>query len=267
MTRLLLAIDVGNTTIQVGIYDGPNLIGDWRFSTMKEKTSDDIGCMLLSALSAKGILSSEIDGAVISCVVPSLADRMRKMCLTYFYCNPLELEPGKEEYIPLAYPEPGQIGADRIANAVSACEKYGAPLIIIDFGTATTFCAISPKGEFMGGCIVPGIGISQEALLKHAERLFPVSWKSPKSIIAKDTDDAIRAGLLFGYASLVDGIVQKMKREIGDNAKVIATGGWSSVIKQEAESIDKVDPYLTLEGLRLIYEKKKNKKKNNRYHG
>ncbi|MBN2372872.1 type III pantothenate kinase [bacterium] len=252
---MILALDVGNTTILMGLYNGRDLIGDWRFSTMREKTGDEIGCMVLSALQTRNIGPDDINGAVVSCVVPSLIDRIKRMCRIYLGCDPLEIDPSKKGYIPLAYPDPAQIGADRIVNAVAAHEKYGAPLIIIDFGTATTFCAISSKGEFMGGCIVPGIGISQEALVAHAERLLPVSWERPGSVIARNTDDAIRAGLLFGYASLVDGIVVRMKREMRENPKVIATGGWASVIKEEAGHIDIMDPFLTLDGLRIIYER------------
>lgn len=255
MTKLIMTIDVGNTTIQLGVFSGDQLISDWRFSTMKEKTSDEIGCIFLSAFSAKNISADNIKGIAISCVVPSLINRFRDMCSKYFKCIPIEIEPGCKNYLPTKYPKPEQIGADRIVNAVAACEKYGYPLIIIDFGTATTFCAISSKGEFMGGCIVPGIGISLETLVQSAERLSHVSWERPKTIIAKNTNDAIRSGIYFGYASLVDGIVQRMKKELGDDPKIVATGGWSSVIAEQSHSINIVDPYLTLDGLRIIYDR------------
>ncbi|MGA1865275.1 MAG: type III pantothenate kinase [bacterium] len=256
MSGLLLALDVGNTNILMGLFNGCNLIKDWRFFTRKEQTSDEIGWKVLTALQSLNIESKSVKGAIISCVVPSLSDRLKEMCRNYLSCDPLEVKPGLEEYFPVSYPEPGQIGADRIVNAVAGYEKYGSPLIIVDFGTATTFCAISDKGEFMGGCIVPGIGISLEALIENAERLTHVTWAKPGCIIAKNTEDAIRAGLFFGYASLVNGIVKKMKKEMGGAAKVVATGGWASIITEEAKCIDKIDPYLTLEGLRIIYEKR-----------
>lgn len=256
MSGLLLAIDVGNTTILMGLFDGCKLLKDWRFFTRKEQTSDEIGCMVWTALQSLHIRSESVERAIISCVVPSLSDRLKEMCRNYLRCDPLEIKPGIEEYFPVSYPEPGQIGADRIVNAVAGYEKYGSPLILVDFGTATTFCAISDKGEFMGGCIVPGIGISLDALIENAERLTSVTWARPECVIAKNTDDAIRAGILFGYASLVNGIVKKMKKEMGGNAKVVATGGWASIITEEAKCVDKIDPYLTLEGLRIIYEKR-----------
>jgi type III pantothenate kinase len=256
MSKLLLAIDIGNTTIRMGVFNASALIGDWRFSTMKEKTEDEIGGIIVSALSIKGIKVDEIEAVIISCVVPSLTERIKGMCERYIGSIPIEIDPGREEYLPIAYPEPQQIGADRIVNAVAACEKYAPPLIIIDFGTATTFCAISERGEFMGGCIVPGIGISLDALMQRAERILPITWKQPECIIGKSTEDAVRAGIFFGYAALVDGIVKRMREEIGGVPKVIATGGWSTVIQDAAVSIDVIDPHLTLEGLRIIYERK-----------
>jgi len=257
MSDLLLAIDLGNTTIQAGIFETQDLIGEWRFSTKRENTADELGLMFLNALNSKGISANSIEGIIISSVLPSLKHNLKHLCSKYFDCSPIEIDPGREEYLPVTYPNPKEIGADRIVNAVAACEKYGAPLIIIDFGTATTFCAISPKGEFMGGCIVPGIGISQETLIRRAECLSPVSWERPRNIIAKSTGEAIRSGLLFGYSSLVDGIVKRMRKSMEGDPKVIATGGWANIIMNETESINIIDPYLTLEGLRIIYERKR----------
>ncbi len=256
MSKLLLTLDIGNTTILMGLFDDDHLLRDWRFFTRKEQTADEIGLMVLSAIKSLNIDPQTVKDAIISCVVPSLIGRIKQMCKDYIGCEPFEIDPGREEYFPLTYPDPGPIGADRIANAVAGYEKYGSPLIIIDFGTATTFCAISDKGEFMGGCIVPGVGISLNALVVNAERLMSVSWERPRFIIAKNTDDAIRAGILFGYASLVNGVVKRMKQEMGGIAKVVATGGWASIIKEEAKCIDNIDPNLTLEGLRIIYDKK-----------
>ncbi|MGA1795717.1 MAG: type III pantothenate kinase [bacterium] len=257
MSGLLIAVDIGNTTILVGVFDGKRLVKEWRFHTKKDQTADEFGCLVLDAFRGADISAERIAGAVMSSVVPSLTDRVKEMCRNYLGCTPLEIDPGMEEYIPVAYPDPKQIGADRIVNAVAANEQYGAPLIIIDFGTATTFCALSPEGEFLGGCIVPGIGVSLEALIGRAERLSPVTWQRPASVIAKNTDDAIRAGLLFGYASLVKGIVERMRSEMGVNSRVVATGGWASAIQEEAECIDVVDPHLTLQGLRIIYERRR----------
>lgn len=256
MAGLLLALDVGNTTIQMGLFDQLRLIKDWRFFTRKEQTSDEMGWIIQGAFQTMGMDPKSVEGVVLSCVVPSLTNRLKKMCEDYLGCSPLEIDTGQEEYFPVAYPEPKQIGADRIVNAVAGYEKYGSPLIIIDFGTATTCCAISREGQFLGGCIVPGIGISLDALVNHAERLTPITWRKPSSIIAKSTDDAIRSGLLFGYASLVHGIVKKMKKEMEGCPKVIATGGWAPIIAEEADCIDQIDPYLTLEGLMMIYYRK-----------
>ena len=256
MARLLLALDVGNTTIQMGLFDKHRLIKDWRFYTRKEQTSDELGWIIQGAFQSIDMDPKSVEGVVISCVVPSLMNRLKMMCEDYLGCSPLEIDPGKEEYFPVAYPDPRQIGADRIVNAVAGYKKYGSPLIIIDFGTATTFCAISKEGRFLGGSIVPGIGISLDALVKHAERLTPITWSSPPCIIAKTTDDAIRSGLLYGYASLVHGMVKKMKKEMEGCPKVIATGGWAPTIAEEADCIDQIDPYLTLEGLRIIYDQK-----------
>ena len=261
MSKLLLALDVGNTTILMGLFNHTRLLRDWRFFTRKEQTSDEIGWLVMSALQSIDVRPERIEGAIISCVVPSLTDRLMEMCTHYLGCAPLVIDPGREEYFPVDYPDPAQIGADRIVNAVAGTEKYGSPLIIIDFGTATTFCAISEEGAFIGGCIVPGIGISSDALFEHAERLTSVTWVRPQCIIAKNTEDAIRSGLLFGYASLVDGIVERMKKEMGVTPSVVATGGWASLIAEEAKCIDRIDPYLTLEGLRIIYEKRVGREK------
>jgi len=256
MSGLLVALDVGNTTILVGVFEGVRLMKEWRFHTKKDQTADELGCLVLDAFRGANIPLEKVTGSVMSSVVPSFTDRVKEMCLNYLGCTPLEIDPGREEYIPVAYPDPKQIGADRIVNAVAAYEQYRAPLIIIDFGTATTFCALSTQGEFLGGCIVPGIGVSLDALIGHAERLAPITWQRPDSVIAKNTDDAIRAGLLFGYSALVKGIVDRMRVEMGVDARVVATGGWAPVIREEAECIDVVDPHLTLQGLRIIYERR-----------
>ena len=256
MAGLLLALDVGNTTIQMGLFDQSRLIKDWRFFTRKEQTSDEMGLIVQGAIQNIGMDPKSVVGVVLSCVVPSLTNRLKKMCDDYLGCSPMEIDPGKEEYFPIAYPDPNQIGADRIVNAVAGYEKYGSPLIIIDFGTATTFCAISEEGRFLGGCIVPGIGISLDALVNHAERLTPITWHRPSAIIAKSTDDAVRSGLLFGYASLVHGIVEKMQKEMQGCPKVIATGGWAPIIAEEADCIDRIDLSLTLEGLMMVYYRK-----------
>jgi type III pantothenate kinase len=250
---MLLAIDVGNTNTVLGIYDGDELLHDWRVRTVIDHTVDEYGALILNLLKNSRISAQSVKDIVISCVVPPMLNILEPLCQKYFGIEPLIVGPGVKTGMPIFYDNPREVGADRIVNAVAAYEKYRRGMIIVDFGTATTFDYISPKGEYMGGCIAPGIMISSEALFEKAAKLPRVELCKPRSAITKDTVSGMQAGIMYGYAGLVDGIVERMKTETGTEAFVVATGGLASVIAREAKHIDVVDEMLTLEGLRIIF--------------
>ncbi len=254
---MLLVIDVGNTNTVVGVFDGDKLVQSWRVRTVANHTVDEYGMLIYSLYKSSKISTRSIRDIIISCVVPPMLNILGPLCEKYFHVKPLIVEPGIKTGMPIHYDNPKEVGADRIVNAVAAFEKYRTELIIVDFGTATTFDYVSAKGEYLGGCIAPGIVISSEALFEKASKLPRVEFKKPKTIIAKDTISSMQAGIMFGYAGLVDGIVERMKAEVKSNPKVIATGGLAVVIAPETKSIDVVDESLTLEGLRIIYLKNK----------
>ncbi|HPC74276.1 MAG TPA: type III pantothenate kinase [Syntrophales bacterium] len=254
---MLLVIDVGNSNTVVGVFDGEKLVQNWRVRTVANHTVDEYGMLIYSLYKSSKISAKSIRDIIISCVVPPMLNILEPLCEKYFHIKPLIVEPGIKTGMPIHYDNPREVGADRIVNAVAAFEKYRTDLIIVDFGTATTFDYVSVKGEYMGGCIAPGIVISSEALFEKASKLPRVEIKKPKTLIAKDTISSMQAGIIFGYAGLVDGIVGRMKAEAQSNPKVVATGGLASVIAAETEFIDIVDENLTLEGLRLIYLKNK----------
>ncbi len=250
---MLLVIDVGNTNTVLGVFDGMELIHDWRIRTVVDHTVDEYGMLIYTLYKTSRISSRVVDDIIISCVVPPMLNILEPLCEKYFNIKPLIVGPGVKTGMPIYYDNPREVGADRIVNAVAAFEKYGKELIIVDFGTATTFDYVSAKGEYMGGCIAPGIMISSEALFERAAKLPRVELSRPKSIIAKDTSSSMQAGIMFGYAGLVDGIVERIKAEVKTNPKVVATGGLAKVIAPETRTIDVVDEMLTLEGLRLIH--------------
>ncbi len=250
---MLLVIDVGNTNTVLGVFDGEELVHDWRIRTVIEHTVDEYGMLMYNLYKSSKISSKAIQSIIISCVVPPMLHILERVCEKYFQVKPLIVGPGIKTGMPIFYDNPREVGADRIVNAVAVYEKYKKEAIVVDFGTATTFDYVSPKGEYMGGCIAPGIVISSEALFKRASKLPRVEFHTPKSIIAKDTVSSMQAGIIFGYAGLVDGIVARMKAEVQSNPLVIATGGLARVVQSEAKSIEIVDEMLTLEGLRLIY--------------
>jgi len=251
---VLFVIDVGNTNIVLGIYRGDELIESWRISTKKERTADEYGILIREILNSSGIDAGEISDIISSSVVPPLESTIIEMSLRYFGVRPLIVGPGLKSGISILYENPKEVGADRIVNAVAAVKRYGSPIIVVDFGTATTFDLINKKGQYEGGVIAPGIGISVEALFQRASKLPRVDLVKPKKIIAKNTVSSIQAGILYGYVGLVDGIVSRIKEEAGIESKVVATGGLASLIAGDSSTIDEVAENLTLEGLKIIYE-------------
>ena len=255
---MLLVFDVGNTNMVIGVYEGKNLVKDWRICTDIHKTSDEYGMIIGNLLAHDRIDIKSIDDVIISSVVPNVMHALENFCIKYCEKKPMIVGPGIKTGLNIKYDNPKQVGADRIVNAVAAIEKYGSPLIIVDFGTATTFCAISEKGEYLGGTICPGLKISSEALFNGAAKLPRVELHKPGKTICKTTVEAMQSGIIYGYVGQVEKIISMMKKELcSEDVKVIATGGLSSLIHSETDSIDYVDKFLTLEGLRLIYRKNK----------
>jgi len=252
---MLLAIDAGNTNVVLGIYHEEKLIEHWRVSTDRQKTADEYGILLRNLFEFHGHRFDSISAIAIASVVPPLMTALERMSQDYFGVQPLVIGPGVKTGMPVKFDNPREVGADRIVNAVAAYETYGAPLIVVDFGTATTFDVVSRQGEYIGGAIAPGIGISTEALFARAAKLPRVELVKPPLVIAKNTVNGMQAGIIYGFTGQVDGIVKRMKKEMGEDFFVVATGGLAELIAAESETIQKVDPWLTLEGLRLIYLK------------
>jgi len=251
---VILVLDVGNTNIVVGVYKGKELINYWRIATEKNKTSDEYGIIINSMLAYDGINLRSMKAVVISSVVPPTMYSLEAMSIKYCGIRPIVVGPGVKTGINIKYDNPKEVGADRIVNAVSAYHKYGGPLIIVDFGTATTFCAISKEGDYIGGSIAPGLKISSEALFQHTAKLPKISIEKPKNVICKNTIQSMKSGIVYGYVGLVDYIIERMKEEMKIPVKkVIATGGMSTLIATESRQINYTDKLLTLEGLRLIY--------------
>jgi type III pantothenate kinase len=250
---MLLVIDVGNTDTVLGVYDGDELVHDWRIRTNPDHTVDEYGILIYNLYNASRISSKAVQDIIISCVVPPMLNILEPLCRKYFNIKPMIVGPGIKTGMPIFYDNPKEVGADRIVNAVAAYTKYKRELIVVDFGTATTFDYVSSKGEYMGGCISPGIMISTEALFQRTAKLPRVELSKPKNTIAKDTVSSMQAGIMYGYAGLVDGIVTRMKKETEGNPLVVATGGLAAIIAQQTTTIDIVENSLTLEGLRIIY--------------
>lgn len=251
---MLLVFDVGNTNTVLGVYKGEELTHYWRIATDEARTSDEYGMLIQNLFSYEEISISDVKDVIISSVVPNVMHSLENFVVKYCKKEPLIVGPGVKTGINIKYDNPKQVGADRIVNAVAGYEKYDGPLIIVDFGTATTFCAISETGEYLGGSIAPGIKISSEALFQRASKLPRVELITPNKVIGKNTINAMQSGIIYGYAGLVDRVVEMMKKELGGEAKVIATGGLATLIYAESNTIEIVDKFLTLEGLRIIYD-------------
>lgn len=252
---MILCLDVGNTNIKYAVFDGDTLKLSFRVATEYKKTSDEYGGQLISILGNNGINPAEINGGIISSVVPQLDYTLDRMCQTYLKYKPLVLGPGLKTGLNLKVDDAKEVGADRVVNNVAAVKKYGYPLIVIDFGTATTFNVIDDKSQFVGGVIAPGIKGSLDSLVNGTAKLPRVEIERPKQVIGKNTITNMQSGIFFGFAGLVEYIVKKIKREIKlDNVKVIATGGFSEVIADEISCIDEVDKLLTINGLKYLYD-------------
>lgn len=257
---MLLVVDVGNTNIVFGVYKNEELQYNWRIATYKEKTSDEYGLLFEQIFKYHSLCPKDVKDVIISSVVPTLMHTLSAMSIKYFNKEPKIVGPGIKTGMNIKYDNPKEVGADRIVNAVAGYEKYGGPLIIVDFGTAITFCAISKEGEYLGGAITPGISISSEALFLRTAKLPKVEISKPESVIAKNTVNSIQAGLVYGYIGLVDFIIERIMEELkeeGEVETVVATGGFSSLIASESKYINKIDKLLTLEGLRIIYGRNK----------
>jgi type III pantothenate kinase len=254
---MLLAVDIGNTHIVLGLFESDKLIKDWRIFTDRNKTADQWNVEIGGLLNCGNLSWDNIKNVVISSVVPDLTMEIRKLCLKDLGIKPLIVDYSLNTGIKIKLRNPEEAGADRIVNAVAAFEKYGQgrPVIVADYGTATTFDVINSKGEYIGGAILPGVGISVDALFIHAAKLSKIEYKRPSSVIGRSTIESMQSGVIFGFASQFDGMVEKMKEELGEETFVIATGGLASIIAEECTTINKIDKFLTLEGLKIINNK------------
>ena len=251
---MLLCIDIGNTNITLGLYQGETLGPRWRLATDHDRMPDEFALQILGLLQMAGLSPTDVDGAAVASVVPPLTGKWLDVCRTSLRCEPLVVDAGVRTGVRVRYDDPKAVGADRVVDAVAAFRLYGGPAIVVDFGTATTFDAISADGDYLGGAIAPGISIAAEALFSRAAKLTRVEITRPPSAIGRNTTHSIQSGLLFGNVGLVEGMVERFRRELGGQAKVIGTGGLAELIARETPVIEILAPWLTLDGLRMIYE-------------
>ncbi|MEX2145661.1 MAG: type III pantothenate kinase [Candidatus Rokuibacteriota bacterium] len=253
---MLLVVEVGNTNTKIGVYEGPRLLTSWRLTTRREQTADEYGIFIETLLRTRGIQATQIGAVAISNVVPPVQQTLEWMTEKYFNVTPFTVEPGADTGMPLLIDNPRELGSDRVVKSVAAIAIYGPPLIVIDLGTATTFDCVNARGAFIGGAISPGIATAMDALVHRAARLFRVELVRPKEAIGRNTVTNLQSGVVYGYAGLVDGIVDRMKQEMGEGTKVIATGGHAALIADVTRSVQHVNEDLGLEGLRLLYERR-----------
>jgi len=255
---MLFCMDIGNTNIVLGLVEKNKVLRNWRIRTEKEITADELAILVNNLFQASDVSLGDVKDMIISCVVPPLLSTIEEFAHKYFHLKPLIVGPGIRTGMPIRYDNPKEVGADRIVNAVAAYEKYKTAMVIVDFGTATTFDYVSGDGAYMGGAIAPGVLISCEALFQKASKLPRVEiFARPKSVIAKDTISSMNVGIIYGYAGLVDGIVKRIRKESGENITVVATGGLAPIICEVSETIDHVEEFLTLEGLMIIFNRNK----------
>ncbi|QPJ62561.1 MAG: type III pantothenate kinase [Candidatus Nitronauta litoralis] len=252
---MLLAVDIGNTNIVFGLFREKKLLMHWRIRTELNRTTDEYWVLVQEFIRLNSADPETIDALILSCVVPPLVPVFEELSLKFFGTKALVVGPGVKTGIPILYKNPVEVGADRIVNAVAGFEKYGGPLILVDFGTATTFDAVSAQGEYLGGAIAPGLRISLEALFRNTAKLSPVDLAVPEYVIGRSTMESIQSGTVYGFVGMIDSIVYRMQKEMKSKARVIGTGGLIGVIAEQVESIEEVDDFLTLEGLSLIYER------------
>ena len=252
---MLLAIDIGNTNIVLGLYEGKKLITHWRLATQAERTADEYGVILTQLVEHGGFRCEQISAIAVSCVVPPMLTTAQELAARFFARDPLIVGPGIKTGMPILYENPKDVGADRIVNGIAAYDKYRDACIVVDFGTATTIDLISPKGEYVGGAIAPGLSISLEALVQRASKLPHIEIVKPKEVVGRNTVNSIQAGIFYGYVGLVDGIVHRIQKDYEVHGKVVATGGLAPLVASECKTIHEVDEFLTLDGLRIIYER------------